>query len=68
MAAVRVAGRKRRQLGEIGDNFEVPDEAYRRVGLSFLGRSLSYRPQGRYDDYTGCPASVRRMQLSHHVV
>jgi len=64
--AVHAAGRKRRQLGEIGDNFEVPDEAYRRAGLSFLGRSLSYCPRGRHDDYTDHPASVRRMQLSLH--
>jgi len=40
-----LTNRKRRQLGEIGDNFEVPDEAYCRAAR-FLGQSLSYRPWG----------------------
>lgn len=35
--------RKRRQLGEIADNFEVPDEAYRRVAAA-LPRSIPELP------------------------
>jgi len=46
-----LTNRKRRQLGEIGDNFEVPDEAYCRAARCLFLVNLWVTVFGEYDDY-----------------
>lgn len=46
-----LANRKKRQLGEIADNFEVPDEAYRRVARCPFSVNPWVTVLGEYDDY-----------------